>query len=62
MNAMIERNHRVNELNIADNGERRKNEDRRQFSYTVHIPERRKMIDRRSSRDRRELDRLSGKK
>jgi len=62
MNVMIERNHRVNELNIADNGERRKNGDRRQFSYTAHIPERRKRIDRRSSRDRRELDRLSGKK
>ncbi len=37
----------------ADNGGRRSGIDRRQFSYTAHIPERRCGEDRRSSEDRR---------
>ena len=38
---------------IPDNGDRRTASDRRQFLYTVHIPERRSGIDRRSGVDRR---------
>lgn len=41
----------------SDNGGRRKNEDRRQFVYTVHIPERRSGIDRRVGGDRRNSQR-----
>lgn len=41
--------------NNSDNGGRRKNPDRRQFAYTFHIPERRSGIDRRITRDRRNL-------
>ena len=36
-----------------DNGGRRSGVDRRQFTYTAHIPERRKKVDRRSGVDRR---------
>ena len=36
-----------------DNGGRRSGIDRRQFSYDLHIPERRSGIDRRSGVDRR---------
>lgn len=53
----MERKIRVNETNIEDNGGRRKNSDRRSFSYTVHIPERRRGLDRRKGDDRRLLDR-----
>jgi hypothetical protein len=56
---MDERNDLVNEINIADNGGRRKNNDRRQFSYTCHIPERRSGSDRRAGEDRRKDDRYS---
>lgn len=56
---MDERIDQVNEINIADNGGRRKNNDRRQFSYTCHIPERRKGLDRRAGKDRREDNRYS---
>ncbi len=49
---------RVNDINIADNGGRRKKKDRRNFSYTVHIPERRNEYDRRTGHDRRKEDRL----
>ena len=55
---MAERNERVNVINGSDNGGRRKNEDRRQFTYTVHIPERRNGSDRRKSADRRHHGRL----
>ncbi|MBU4426181.1 MAG: hypothetical protein L6406_16065 [Desulfobacterales bacterium] len=45
---------------IRDNGGRRLGGDRRRFSYSVHIPERRPGSDRRSGLDRREgLDRRS---
>jgi len=38
---------------------RRSGVDRRTFSYTCYIPERRKGMDRRSGRDRRKSKRLS---
>ena len=40
-------------LALIDNGGRRSDVDRRQFSYTDHIPDRRFRQDRRSSIDRR---------
>jgi len=40
-----------------DNGGRRSEGDRRNFSYTLHIPERRKNEDRRSGHDRRKFPR-----
>ena len=46
---------------IDDNGGRRKNGDRRQFCYTVHIPERRCGLDRRAGEDRRKQSRISEK-
>ena len=42
-----------NVLALRDNGGRRFNIDRRQFSYTDHIPDRRSGKDRRSGMDRR---------
>ncbi len=36
-----------------DNGGRRSGIDRRQFSYSTHIPERRKGVERRAGLDRR---------
>ena len=50
---MAERNDRVNLIDGSDKAERRKNDDRRQFSYTIHIPERRNGADRRKGIDRR---------
>jgi hypothetical protein len=41
------------EQGLRDNGGRRSGMDRRQFSYTGHIPERRVGEDRRSRLDRR---------
>ena len=38
---------------IFDNGGRRSGIDRRQFSYAIHIPERRTGEDRRDGADRR---------
>lgn len=38
---------------VFDNGGRRAGIDRRQFSYAIHIPERRSVEDRRSGLDRR---------
>ncbi|GMQ79755.1 MAG: hypothetical protein BMS9Abin03_190 [Thermodesulfobacteriota bacterium] len=38
---------------LLDNGGRRLGTDRRRFSYAVHIPERRSVIDRRKGSDRR---------
>jgi hypothetical protein len=57
----------VNISNIAfslrDNGGRRSGIDRRYFSYSDHIPERRTVDDRRSFSDRRSgLDRRNGNK
>jgi len=40
-----------------DNGGRRSGSDRRNYSYTLHIPERRKSGDRRSGDDRRKFPR-----
>jgi hypothetical protein len=41
-----------------DNSGRRSNSDRRQFSYTSYIPERRSDVDRRSGKDRRKSLRM----
>jgi len=43
--------------NCNDKGGRRKKADRRQFSYTFHIPERRSGEDRRNCDDRRKSTR-----
>jgi hypothetical protein len=51
-----QRDARVNST-ISNNGGRRKKIERRQFSYTVHIPERRSGVDRRSPEDRRRSSR-----
>ncbi|RPJ19424.1 MAG: hypothetical protein EHM26_07775 [Desulfobacteraceae bacterium] len=42
-------------FSLPDNGGRRSGIDRRKFSYSAHIPERRQGLERRSGRDRREL-------
>ncbi len=48
-------------LALIDNGGRRAGADRRQFSYTDHIPDRRFRKDRRSDIDRRDgTDQRSG--
>lgn len=59
-NMKTERKESVGEFNIIDNGGRRKNGDRRTFSYTVHIPERRCGTDRRTGKDRRQHSRFLG--
>ena len=46
-------NFRKNDEVIKDNGESRIGLERRQFSYTAHIPERRSGRDRRNSLERR---------
>jgi len=47
---------------LIDNGGRRLGVDRRQFSYTDHIPNKRLGDDRRTSLDRRDkIDRRNGK-
>ena len=38
---------------FVDNGGRRSGVDRRQYSYTTHVPERRSVKDRRNGKDRR---------
>lgn len=43
----------LEEMNASDNGGRRQNVDRRQYKYTVHIPERRLGSERRKGEDRR---------
>ncbi|MGD9075934.1 MAG: hypothetical protein PVJ69_12045 [Desulfobacteraceae bacterium] len=40
-------------FSLSDSGGRRSGTDRRQFSYDIHIPERRRGEDRRSGLDRR---------
>jgi hypothetical protein len=47
----------LEQLIILDNGGRRSGGDRRNYSYTLHIPERRNGPDRRSGTDRRKLPR-----
>lgn len=41
-------------FNLGDNGGRRSGIERRRFSYSDHIPERRSGVDRRCGKDRRE--------
>jgi hypothetical protein len=43
---------------MVDNGGRRIEKDRRKFSYTTHIPERRVGKERRDGQDRRKTPRL----
>ena len=45
--------------NIYPNIDRRKKADRRQFTYTFHIPERRGGLDRRDKEERRSSERDS---
>ncbi|OGP65994.1 MAG: hypothetical protein A2170_14180 [Deltaproteobacteria bacterium RBG_13_53_10] len=40
---------------LPDNGGRRLGIDRRRFSYSAHIPERRQGFDRRGGQDRRQM-------
>jgi hypothetical protein len=47
----------LEQLVIFDNGGRRSGGDRRNYSYTLHIPERRSGKDRRSGTDRRKFPR-----
>jgi hypothetical protein len=44
-----------------DNGGRRSGGDRRNYSYTLHIPERRNGNDRRNGEDRRSMSRIKAK-
>ena len=46
------------EVIIQDNGGRRTGADRRNFSYSLHIPERRGGDDRRNGKDRRKTPRF----
>ena len=48
----------IKKIIIVDNGGRRSGVDRRQFSYTSFIPERRSGTDRRGGEDRRKIARL----
>ncbi len=47
----------LEQLIILDNGGRRSGGDRRNYSYTLHIPERRNGPDRRDGGDRRKFPR-----
>ena len=46
-------------LKLRDNGGRRSGVERRCFSYTLYIPERRSSTDRRSGKDRRKTIRTN---
>jgi len=48
----------LNKMKSVDNGGRRSGGDRRNYSYTLHIPERRTGKDRRSGEDRRKSPRI----
>jgi hypothetical protein len=48
----------LKDLKQGDNEGRRFLVDRRQFSYTMHVPERRSGIDRRGGEDRRKSPRI----
>jgi len=50
-------NERMERDDFYDNGGRRSEYDRRQFSYTSYIPERRNSNERRAGTDRREMPR-----
>jgi hypothetical protein len=45
---------------VKDNGGTRSGFDRRQFTYTIFVPERRSRGDRRSGRDRRQMQQARG--
>jgi len=47
----------LEQLVIPDNGGRRSGGDRRNYSYTLHIPEKRSGKDRRNGTDRRKFPR-----
>jgi len=48
----------LEQLVVLDNGGRRSGGDRRNYSYTLHIPERRNGQDRRNGSDRRKFPRV----
>ncbi len=48
----------IQKIMFLDNGGRRSGVDRRQFSYTSYIPERRSGEDRRKGGDRRKMNRI----
>jgi hypothetical protein len=54
----FEMNDILKKLNSLDNGGRRSGGDRRNYSYTLHIPERRSGKDRRNGEDRRKSPRV----
>jgi len=49
----------LGQLVILDNGGRRSGGERRNYSYTLHIPERRSGNDRRNGSDRRKFPRAN---
>lgn len=51
----------LDRLISLDNGGRRSGGDRRNYSYTLHIPERRTGNDRRNGEDRRRISRIKAK-
>lgn len=55
--AKIEQADSIHSFLMKDHGGRRCGWDRRQYSYTFHIPERRMGRDRRSGEDRRQISR-----
>ncbi len=55
----MEGDNQLDELNHSDKGGRRKSNDRRQFTYTFHLPERRSGVDRRQFHNRRKTPRYS---
>jgi hypothetical protein len=50
---------RYEKMISADNGGRRSGSERRSYSYTLHIPERRHGEERRGGDDRRQMPRVS---
>ncbi|MEJ2099996.1 MAG: hypothetical protein P8X68_08455 [Desulfobacterales bacterium] len=50
-------NERSRIISSVDNGGRRSGGDRRKYSYTLHVPERRSGKDRRVGKDRRKTPR-----
>ncbi len=50
-----------NHIILEDNGGRRIGFDRRSFSYSLHIPERRALADRRKGMNRRKKNRIKVK-
>jgi len=50
---------RCEKMITADNGGRRSGSERRSYTYSVHIPERRRGEDRRCGDDRRRMPRIS---